>query len=222
MTHHDYSNDDDSLMSNPSSTPLRADAFEMSDEDKMEIIERDFRHIMHTLGLDLTDDSLRGTPARVARMYVKEIFSGLNPENHPRMSSFENKYQYGQMLIEKNITLHSTCEHHFLPIVGRAHVAYISQGNIIGLSKLNRIVDYYARRPQVQERLTVQIVEALQKILDTPDVACVIDARHMCVTTRGIKDTASSTITAHYGGRFNESETRSEFLRYLEIDTQHL
>ncbi|MBQ1969497.1 MAG: GTP cyclohydrolase I FolE [Flavobacteriales bacterium] len=222
MTHHDYSNDDDSLLSNPSSTPLRADAFEMSDEDKMEIIERDFRHIMHTLGLDLTDDSLRGTPARVARMYVKEIFSGLNPENHPRMSSFENKYQYGQMLIEKNITLHSTCEHHFLPIVGRAHVAYISQGNIIGLSKLNRIVDYYARRPQVQERLTVQIVEALQKILDTPDVACVIDARHMCVTTRGIKDTASSTITAHYGGRFNESETRSEFLRYLEIDTQHL
>ncbi|MBR4402150.1 MAG: GTP cyclohydrolase I FolE [Flavobacteriales bacterium] len=222
MTHHDYSNDDDSLLSNPSSTPLRADAFEMSDEDKMEIIERDFRHIMHTLGLDLTDDSLRGTPARVARMYVKEIFSGLNPENHPRMSSFENKYQYGQMLIEKNITLHSTCEHHFLPIVGRAHVAYISRGNIIGLSKLNRIVDYYARRPQVQERLTVQIVEALQKILDTPDVACVIDARHMCVTTRGIKDTASSTITAHYGGRFNESETRSEFLRYLEIDTQHL
>ncbi|MBQ2422046.1 MAG: GTP cyclohydrolase I FolE [Flavobacteriales bacterium] len=222
MTHHDYSNDDDSLLSNPSSTPLRADAFEMSDEDKMEIIERDFRHIMHTLGLDLTDDSLRGTPARVARMYVKEIFSGLNPENHPRMSSFENKYQYGQMLIEKNITLHSTCEHHFLPIVGRAHVAYISQGNIIGLSKLNRIVDYYARRPQVQERLTVQIVEAIQKILDTPDVACVIDARHMCVTTRGIKDTASSTITAHYGGRFNESETRSEFLRYLEIDTQHL
>ena len=222
MTHHDYSNDDDSLLSNPSSTPLRADAFEMSDEDKMEIIERDFRHIMHTLGLDLTDDSLRGTPARVARMYVKEIFSGLNPENHPRMSSFENKYQYGQMLIEKNITLHSTCEHHFLPIVGRAHVAYISQGNIIGLSKLNRIVDYYARRPQVQERLTVQIVEALQKILDTPDVACVIDARHMCVTTRGIKDTASSTITAHYGGRFNESETRSEFLRYLEIDSQHL
>lgn len=222
MTHHDYSNDDDSLLSNPSSTPLRADAFEMSDEDKMEIIERDFRHIMHTLGLDLTDDSLRGTPARVARMYVKEIFSGLNPENHPRMSSFENKYQYGQMLIEKNITLHSTCEHHFLPIVGRAHVAYISQGNIIGLSKLNRIVDYYARRPQVQERLTVQIVEALQKILDTPDVACVIDARHMCVTTRGIKDTASSTITAHYGGRFNECETRSEFLRYLEIDTQHL
>ena len=222
MTHHDYSNDDDSLLSNPSSTPLRADAFEMSDEDKMEIIERDFRHIMHTLGLDLTDDSLRGTPARVARMYVKEIFSGLNPENHPRMSSFENKYQYGQMLIEKNVTLHSTCEHHFLPIVGRAHVAYISQGNIIGLSKLNRIVDYYARRPQVQERLTVQIVEALQKILDTPDVACVIDARHMCVTTRGIKDTASSTITAHYGGRFNESETRSEFLRYLEIDTQHL
>ncbi|MBQ1276751.1 MAG: GTP cyclohydrolase I FolE, partial [Flavobacteriales bacterium] len=209
-------------LSDISSTPLRADAFEMSDEDKMEAIERDFRHIMHTLGLDLTDDSLRGTPARVARMYVKEIFSGLNPENHPRMSSFENKYQYGQMLIEKNITLHSTCEHHFLPIVGRAHVAYISQGNIIGLSKLNRIVDYYARRPQVQERLTVQIVEALQKILDTPDVACVIDARHMCVTTRGIKDTASSTITAHYGGRFNESETRSEFLRYLEIDTQHL
>lgn len=222
MTHHDYSNDDDSLLSDISSTPLRADAFEMSDEDKMEIIERDFRHIMHTLGLDLTDDSLRGTPARVARMYVKEIFSGLNPENHPRMSSFENKYQYGQMLIEKNITLHSTCEHHFLPIVGRAHVAYISRGNIIGLSKLNRIVDYYARRPQVQERLTVQIVEALQKILDTPDVACVIDARHMCVTTRGIKDTTSSTITAHYGGAFAQSEVRDEFLQFINLDTQHL
>ena len=222
MTHHDYSNDDDSLLSDISSTPLRADAFEMSDEDKMETIERDFRHIMHTLGLDLTDDSLRGTPARVARMYVKEIFSGLNPENHPRMSSFENKYQYGQMLIEKNITLHSTCEHHFLPIVGRAHVAYISRGNIIGLSKLNRIVDYYARRPQVQERLTVQIVEALQKILDTPDVACVIDARHMCVTTRGIKDAASSTITAHYGGAFAQSEVRDEFLQFINLDTQHL
>ena len=222
MTHHDYSNDDDSLLSDISSTPLRADAFEMSDEDKMEIIERDFRHIMHTLGLDLTDDSLRGTPARVARMYVKEIFSGLNPENHPRMSSFENKYQYGQMLIEKNITLHSTCEHHFLPIVGRAHVAYISRGNIIGLSKLNRIVDYYARRPQVQERLTVQIVEALQKILDTPDVACVIDARHMCVTTRGIKDTTSSTITAHYGGAFAQNEVRDEFLQFINLDTQHL
>ncbi len=222
MTHHDYSNDDDSLLSDISSTPLRADAFEMSDEDKMETIERDFRHIMHTLGLDLTDDSLRGTPARVARMYVKEIFSGLNPENHPRMSSFENKYQYGQMLIEKNITLHSTCEHHFLPIVGRAHVAYISRGNIIGLSKLNRIVDYYARRPQVQERLTVQIVEALQKILDTPDVACVIDARHMCVTTRGIKDTTSSTITAHYGGAFAQNEVRDEFLQFINLDTQHL
>ena len=222
MTHHDYSNDDDSLLSDISSTPLRADAFEMSDEDKMETIERDFRHIMHTLGLDLTDDSLRGTPARVARMYVKEIFSGLNPENLPRMSSFENKYQYGQMLIEKNITLHSTCEHHFLPIVGRAHVAYISRGNIIGLSKLNRIVDYYARRPQVQERLTVQIVEALQKILDTPDVACVIDARHMCVTTRGIKDTASSTITAHYGGTFAQNEVRDEFLQFINLDTQHL
>ena len=222
MTHHDYSNDDDSLLSDISSTPLRADAFEMSDEDKMETIERDFRHIMHTLGLDLTDDSLRGTPARVARMYVKEIFSGLNPENLPRMSSFENKYQYGQMLIEKNITLHSTCEHHFLPIVGRAHVAYISRGNIIGLSKLNRIVDYYARRPQVQERLTVQIVEALQKILDTPDVACVIDARHMCVTTRGIKDTTSSTITAHYGGAFAQNEVRDEFLQFINLDTQHL
>lgn len=222
MTHHDYTNDDDTLQSDATSTPLRADAFEVSDEEKMEIIERDFRHIMHTLGLDLTDDSLRGTPARVARMYVKEIFSGLNPENLPRMSSFENKYHYGQMLIEKNITLHSTCEHHFLPIVGRAHVAYISHGNIIGLSKLNRIVDYYARRPQVQERLTVQIVHALQKILDTPDVACVIDARHMCVTTRGIKDTASSTVTAHYGGAFERDEVRDEFLRYLELDTQHL
>lgn len=202
-------------------TPLRPDAFEMSDDDKIQSIENDFRHIMHTLGLDLTDDSLRNTPRRVAKMFVREIFSGLNPEKKPRTSSFENKYRYGQMLVEKNITLYSTCEHHFLPIVGKAHVAYISHGSVIGLSKLNRIVDYYARRPQVQERLTMQIVRELQKALGTDDVACIIDAKHLCVNSRGIRDVASSTVTAEYGGAFKNEEVRREFLRFIELDTQY-
>lgn len=181
MKHEDtedrYCDDDCCAASGNTCTPLRPDAFEMSDDDKIQSIENDFQHIMHTLGLDLTDDSLRNTPRRVAKMFVREIFSGLNPEKKPRMSSFENKYRYGQMLVEKNITLYSTCEHHFLPIVGKAHVAYISHGSVIGLSKLNRIVDYYARRPQVQERLTMQIVRELQKALGTDDVACIIDAQ---------------------------------------------
>lgn len=202
-------------------TPMRPDAFEMSDEDKIEAIEKDFRHIMHTLGLDLTDDSLRATPHRVAKMYVKEIFSGLDPQKKPRMSSFENKYRYGQMLVEKNITLYSTCEHHFLPIVGKAHVAYISHGSVIGLSKLNRIVDYYARRPQVQERLTMQIVRELQRALGTEDVACIIDAKHLCVNSRGIRDVASATVTAEYGGAFRDEAVRREFLRFIELDTRY-
>ncbi|MDD4820385.1 MAG: GTP cyclohydrolase I FolE [Flavobacteriales bacterium] len=221
MLQEEINNDDDMPISENTHTPMREDAFDMSDEEKMEVIENDFRHIMHTLGLDLTDDSLRNTPRRVAKMYVKEIFSGLNPDNKPRMSSFENKYRYGHMLVEKNITLYSTCEHHFLPIVGKAHVAYISKGSVIGLSKLNRIVDYYAKRPQVQERLTMQIVRELQSALGTQDVACIVDAKHLCVNSRGIRDVASSTVTAEYGGVFQNEEVRKEFLKYIELDTHY-
>ena len=198
-------------------TPMRDDAFDISDEEKMAIIEDKFRDIMETMGLDLTDDSLRGTPHRVAKMFIKEVFYGLNPANKPKISVFENKFKYNEMLVEKNINLNSTCEHHFLPIVGKAHVAYISNGEVIGLSKINRIVDFYARRPQVQERLTVQIANELKEILKTDDVAIVIDAKHMCVSSRGIQDESSSTVTAEYSGKFKEKEVRDEFLRYLEL-----
>ena len=174
---------------------------------------------METLGLDLTDDSLKGTPNRVAKMFVKELFGGLNPDKKPNASTFENKYQYGEMLVEKNITVYSTCEHHLLPIVGKAHVAYISNGTVVGLSKMNRIVDYYAKRPQVQERLTIQIVKELQEVLNTEDVACVIDAKHLCVNSRGIRDTESSTITSEFGGKFKDKETKREFLDYIKMDT---
>lgn len=207
---------DDHIMTS-GNTPMRSDAFELSDEEKMAKIETHFEQIMHTLGLDLTDDSLKGTPKRVAKMYVKEIFGGLNPEKAPSSSNFENKYKYNQMLVEKDITLYSTCEHHFLPIVGKAHVAYFSDGKVIGLSKMNRIVDYYARRPQVQERLTMQVVKHLQKYLGTEDVACVIDAKHLCVNSRGIKDIQSSTVTSEFGGKFKEIEVRKEFLNYLQM-----
>ncbi len=202
-------------------TPLRADAFDMDDATKIETIQKDVLHIMETLGLDLTDDSLKGTPNRVAKMFVKEIFGGLNPDKKPKASTFDNKYKYGEMLVEKNITLYSTCEHHFLPIVGKAHVAYISKGNVIGLSKMNRIVEYYAKRPQVQERLTIQIVRELQKALGTDDVACIIDAKHLCVNSRGIKDVASSTVTSEFGGEFKELSVRREFLDYIKLDTKY-
>lgn len=198
-------------------TPMRDDAFDLTDEEKISLIEDRFREIMEVMGLDLTDDSLRGTPHRVAKMYIREIFQGLNPANKPRVSVFENKFKYGEMLVEKNINLNSTCEHHFLPIVGKAHVAYISNGEVIGLSKINRIVDYFARRPQVQERLTVQIANELRKVLNTEDVAVVIDAKHMCVSCRGIQDESSSTLTAEYSGKFKEKATREEFLKYLNL-----
>ncbi|SHI54473.1 GTP cyclohydrolase I [Tangfeifania diversioriginum] len=195
-------------------TPLRPDAFEKSDVEKMTVIEDKFRDIMATMGLDLTDDSLQGTPHRVAKMFVQEIFYGLNPDNKPAISVFDNKFKYNEMLVEKDINLNSFCEHHFLPIVGKAHVGYISSGQVIGLSKINRIVDYFARRPQVQERLTVQIANELKKVLKTEDVAVVIDAKHMCVSCRGIQDESSTTVTAEYGGRFKEKSVREEFLRY--------
>lgn len=187
-------------------TPIKADAFKLSDEQKKQKIAQHFAEIMDVLGLDLTDDSLKGTPSRVAKMYVEEIFSGLNPQNKPKIALFENKYQYNQMLVEKNITFYSNCEHHFVPIIGKAHVAYISSGKVIGLSKLNRIVQYYAKRPQVQERLTNQIGSDLQEILGTEDVAVIIDAKHLCVSSRGVKDDTSSTVTVFYGGQFKNDE----------------
>lgn len=206
----------DDHISTSMETPLRADAFEMSDEAKMAKIAVHFKKIMETLGLDLTDDSLKGTPGRVAKMYVQEVFSGLNPKNKPKIALFENKYQYNEMLVEKNITVQSFCEHHFVPIVGVAHVAYRSNGNVIGLSKINRIVQYYAKRPQVQERLTVQIAEELQRVLKTDDVAVIIDARHMCVSLRGVEDHSSSTVTSAYHGVFKNQEVRNEFFKYLD------
>jgi GTP cyclohydrolase I len=209
----------DNHVSTSIDTPLREDAFEKSDEEKIEIIQQHFKAIMETLGLDLSDDSLKGTPKRVAKMYVKEIFNGLNPANKPSVALFENKYQYNQMLVEKNISFYSNCEHHFVPIIGKAHVAYISSGKVIGLSKLNRLVEYFAKRPQVQERLTMQIGKELQKVLNTQDVAVVIDAKHLCVASRGVEDDTSSTVTAFYGGAFNTEEKKREFLQFLELKT---
>jgi len=210
----------DNHVGSSAKTPLRDDAFVLSDEEKINKIEKSVKDILNTLGMDLTDDSLKGTPKRVAKAYVREIFGGLNPENKPKLSTFENNYKYGEMLVEKNIVVYSTCEHHLLPIVGRAHVAYISNGKVIGLSKMNRIVDYYARRPQVQERLTMQVVQALQKAMGTEDVACVIDAKHLCVNSRGIRDIESSTVTSEFGGKFKEKDIKREFLDYIKMDTE--
>jgi GTP cyclohydrolase I len=201
-------------------TPMKEDAFEMSDKEKMKKISYHFAEIMDTLGLDLKDDSLKGTPDRVAKMYVQEIFSGLNPETTPKVALFENKYKYDQMLVEKDITFYSNCEHHFVPIFGKAHVAYISSGKVIGLSKLNRIVHYFSKRPQVQERLTVQIARELQKVLGTDDVAVLMDAKHLCVSSRGVQDHASSTVTSFYGGKFENEDTRKEFLAYLGLKAE--
>lgn len=201
-------------------TPLRKDAFDISDEEKISLIKKDVENILTTLGMDLTDDSLKGTPNRVAKMFVKEIFGGLHPNKKPSASTFENKYKYGEMLVEKNIVVYSTCEHHLLPIYGRAHIAYISNGTVVGLSKMNRIVEYYAKRPQVQERLTIQIVKELQSVLNTEDVACIIDAKHMCVNSRGIKDIESSTVTAEYGGKFKDENVKKEFLEFIKLDTR--
>ena len=201
-------------------TPLVKDAFAKSDAEKIEIIKGHFKKIMETLGLDLNDDSLAGSPERVAKMYVAEIFSGLNPLNEPKVSLFENSYKYKGMLVEKNIELYSLCEHHFVPIVGKVHVAYFANDNVIGLSKINRIVQHFAKRPQVQERLTVQIVEKLKEVLGTDNVACVIDAKHLCVNMRGVRDTKSSTITSRYSGVFNQNDNKTEFLKHISLDSK--
>jgi len=200
-------------------TPLREDAFNLSDEDKISRIREHFKAIMETLGLDLKDDSLKGTPDRVAKMYVKEIFSGLNPANKPKIALFENSYKYQNMLLEKDITFYSNCEHHFVPIVGKAHVAYISNGKVIGLSKLNRIVQYFAKRPQVQERITMQIAMELQQVMNTQDVAVIIEAQHLCVSSRGVQDISSSTVTSYYGGNFEQETRKQELLSYLRSTT---
>jgi GTP cyclohydrolase IA len=205
---------DDHFMSS-FETPLRPDAFDLDDEEKIDRIEKHFREIMHILGLDLTDDSLNGTPKRVAKMYVKEVFSGLNPKNRPHARLFENKYNYDQMLVEKDITFYSHCEHHFVPIYGKAHVAYFSGGKVIGLSKINRIVQYYSKRPQVQERLTVQIGKEMERVLQTEHVGVVVDANHMCVASRGVGDTNSKTGTAYFSGKFNDENIKREFLNYI-------
>ncbi|WP_396156362.1 GTP cyclohydrolase I FolE [Flavobacterium macrobrachii] len=199
-------------------TPMREDSFVKSDEDKMKVIEGHFYQIMHEMGMDMTDDSLRGTPHRVAKMFIKEIFSGLNPAAKPKISVFDNSYHYDKMLVEANISFNSTCEHHFLPITGKAHIGYISSGKVIGLSKLNRIVDYYSRRPQVQERLIMQIFNELKSVLETENVIVVMEAKHLCVSSRGIKDESSFTSTIQYGGVFNEKENRNDFFNLLKSE----
>lgn len=220
LTEEDIDAAGDNHISTSTETPMRVGAFDQSEDEKIAAIEEKFAEIMDILGLDLADDSLRGTPKRVAKMYVKEIFNGLNPANKPKMALFENKYKYNEMLVEKNISFYSNCEHHFVPIMGKAHIAYISNGTVVGLSKLNRLVDYFAKRPQVQERLTMQIAKELQKDLGTDDVAVLIDAKHLCVASRGVEDDTSSTVTAFYGGKFKDEKVREEFLRYLGLNTQ--
>lgn len=209
----------DNHIGSSAKTPLRDDAFEMSDQEKIDRIQENVKDILETLGMDLENDSLKGTPSRVAKSFVEEIFGGLHPDKKPKLSTFDNNYKYGEMLVEKNIMIYSTCEHHLLPIIGKAHVAYISNGTVIGISKINRIVDYYAKRPQVQERLTMQVVQALQEALRTDDVACVIDAKHLCVNSRGVRDIESSTVTSEFGGKFKNNETKREFLDYINMDT---
>ena len=222
MTNNDYSQDEigDNHIATNARNPIREDAFILSDEQKIESIKKDVENILTTLGMDLTDDSIKGTPSRVAKTFVKELFGGLNPSRKPSASTFDNNFKYGEMLVEKNIIVYSTCEHHLLPIIVRAHVAYISKGRVIGLSKMNRIVTYYAKRPQVQERLTMQIVQELQIALGTEDVACVIDAKHLCVNSRGINDIESSTVTSEFGGQFKTEKTKREFLDYIKLDTK--
>lgn len=196
--------------------PLVEFDVELNEEQKIEKIEFLFGKIMKTLGLDLNDDSLRGTPGRVARMYVKEMFSGLNPDNKPEITLFDNTYGYTGMLVEKDISIYSNCEHHFVPIIGKVHVAYIPRQRVIGISKINRLVQYYAKRPQVQERLTMEIAGGLRDVLQHDDVAVFIEADHLCVASRGIKDTNSSAVTAIYTGRFQNEKFQQEFLSFIQ------
>jgi len=200
------------VLSNVRSSPT-VDS-KMTNDEKIQKIQNHFSEIMQTLGLDLNDDSLRDTPKRVAKMYVNEIFGGLNPDHFPKITVIENKMQYDQMVCVQNIEVMSFCEHHFQPIDGFATVAYIPKNKVIGLSKINRIVDFFSKRPQVQERLTKQIADCLQYILETEDIAVHINAKHYCVKARGVQDTHSSTTTADLRGEFKTSgDTRTEFLK---------
>ncbi|MDX1592568.1 MAG: GTP cyclohydrolase I FolE [Balneolaceae bacterium] len=219
LKHSETENIGDSHLSTSLQTPLREDAFELTDAEKIEIIEKHFSEIMLALGLDLDDESLSGTPYRVAKMYVQEIFHGLNPKNRPDTRKFSNAYNYGDMVVVKNINVTSFCEHHFLPFIGKAHVAYYSSGKVIGLSKINRVVDYYSRRPQVQERLTLQIAEELQSALETEDVAVFIESKHFCVSTRGVQDRESTTVTTEYRGRFKDEAVQQRFIDYMKSDS---
>lgn len=213
--HENADNIGDNHIGTSADTPMRADAFVLSDDQKIEKIAVHYKEIMEILGLDLTDDSLSGTPYRVGKMYVKELFSGLNPKNKPKISVFDNKYQYNKMLIESQITFNSSCEHHFLPIIGVVHIGYISSGKVIGLSKMNRIVEYYGRRPQVQERMTIQIFNELKLALQTDDVMVVVEAEHLCVSTRGVNDKTSKTTTLEYGGQFEQEQIRNDFFKMV-------
>lgn len=198
-------------------TPTIEEALAVKEETKIKKIEKHFTEIMEVLGLDLKDDSLMDTPKRVAKMYVNEIFWGLKPENFPKCTVIENKMGYDEMVIEKDITLMSNCEHHFVTIDGKAHVAYIPKKSVLGLSKMNRIVEYFARRPQVQERIAEQIYHALSFILGTEDVAVVIEGVHYCVKSRGVEDHSSFTMTAKLGGCFkSEPECRAEFMSLIK------
>ena len=186
----------------------------LSRTDKIDEISRHMKYIMKTLGLDLEDDSLMDTPNRVAKMYVNEIFWGLDYNAFPKCTAVDNKMKYENMIVETNIAVQSNCEHHFVVIDGLATVAYIPNKKVLGLSKMNRIVEYFSKRPQIQERLTEQIYHALSYILDTPDVAVLVNAQHYCVKSRGVEDTGSSTVTSRLGGAFFDDEkTRSEFMQ---------
>ena len=182
-------------------------------QEKIDIIEDRFRDIMVTLGLDMTDDSLTDTPTRVAKMYVKEVFWGLDPNAFPKCTAVQNKMQYDEMVVERNINIQSNCEHHFVIIDGKATIAYIPKDKVLGLSKLNRICEFFSKRPQIQERLTEQIFYALEYILDTDDIAVVIKGKHYCVRSRGVEDVGSDTLTSKLGGRFKtEPAMRAEFM----------
>lgn len=189
----------------------------LTDKEKMISIEKSFQSVMETLGLDLSDDSLKDTPARVATMFVNEIYWGLDINNFPKISTVENKMGYESMVIEKTINVQSNCEHHFIVIDGFATVAYIPNNKVLGLSKLNRIVEYFSKRPQIQERLTEQIFYALEYILETSDIAVIINAKHYCVKARGVEDINSETLTSKLGGRFKtDSSLRTEFFTMLK------
>lgn len=199
------------ILSHVRPTPMVSNG--LSDEEKVSKIASHFKEIMLTLGLDLNDDSLQQTPHRVAKMYVREVFSGLSPRNFPKITSIENKLGYNEMVTVKDISIISVCEHHFVTIDGRATISYIPKDKVIGLSKLNRIAKFFSRRPQVQERLTKQIADCLTHVLETEDVAVSISAKHYCVIQRGVEDSNSETVTSDLRGAFREdARTRSEFL----------